>query len=263
MVFGMQKAGSNRTTAAKPLQIEVDNLAIAGEVYFPAQAHDSYPVLCLCHGIPSPNPVASDGGYPELARHFARNGFVTCIFNFRGTGRSGGNLDLMGWTRDLKAVIDRLIQCASIDKSRIYLMGFSGGAAASAYVTAHDNRIAALVLCACPAEFSTSRLDLLLEQCRKLGTIRDNDFPSSVGEWRDHFRQINPIKWIDRISPRPLLILHGDKDELIHVDQARNLYDNAGQPKELAIIPEGMHRLRTNEVAMETALEWLQARSIG
>lgn len=240
--------------------LDVDDLKIVGEIYYPPTMHGPRPALCLCHGIPSLIPGPADGGYPALAQRFAREGFVACVFNFRGAGESGGNLDLLGWTRDLGAIVTYLAKVKTIDKSKISLMGFSGGAAASAYVAAHDRRVSALILCACPAEFSTLRLDGLLEQCRIAGTIRDADFPHSPEEWRDHFLEVNPIRWIDRISPRPILILHGDKDELIDVSQARKLYDRAKEPKQLIIIPGGAHRLRTNEAAINAALTWLKAK---
>jgi fermentation-respiration switch protein FrsA (DUF1100 family) len=140
-------------------------------------------------------------------------------------------------------------------------MGFSGGAAAATYAAARDSRISALVLCACPAEFSSLRLDRLLEQCRKIGTFRDRDFPSSPDEWRRNFLEVNPIQWVDKIAPRPLLILHGDKDELIKTAHARRLYEKAGEPKKLVLIPGGEHRLRISKTAMEKALAWLKRQN--
>ncbi len=247
-------------SAGHNFSVNVDGITIVGRIYNPRPMHGLHPVLCLCHGIPASNPFPPDQGYPELARRFALEGFITCAFNFRGTGESGGNLDLLGWTRDLEAVVSHLTQLEYADQSRIYAMGFSGGAAASAYVTAHDNRISALVLCACPAEFSPHRLDVLLDQCRRIGTIRDDHFPPSPDEWREHFLKVNPVRWIDRISPRPLLILHGDKDELIEVSQAQKLYDTSKEPKKLIIIPGGEHRLRINDMAMNIAIDWLKAQ---
>jgi uncharacterized protein len=239
--------------------LAVDGIIIAGEIYYPPQARDSYPAVCLCHGIPSPNPGPPNLGYPQLARRFALEGFITCVFNFRGTGQSGGNLDLLSWTYDLDAVVANLVKIQCVDKSRIFLMGFSAGAATSVYVAAHDKRISALVSCASPAEFSSLRLDELLEQCRSLGTIKDEFFSFSLDEWRNHFLEINPIRWIDKVSPRPLLIIHGESDELIGLDHSERLYEKANDPKQLVIIPGAGHRLRTNEMAMDTALSWLKA----
>lgn len=242
--------------------LRVDNLKIVGEIYYPPQMQGLQPALCLCHGIPAAPPDPTDRGYPLLAERFAKGGFLTCIFNFRGAGESEGNLDLLGWTRDLDTVVTYLGQLESVDNARISLMGFSGGAATSAYVTANDQRISALVACACPAELSIftagQGLEAFLDQCRSVGTIKDDDFPPSLEEWADHFQQVSPINWIEKVSPRPLLIIHGEKDELIDPAHARRLYEKARKPKELVMIPEGEHRLRTNEMVISTALTWLK-----
>jgi uncharacterized protein len=239
--------------------LAVDGLTIAGEVFYAPDSQILHPALCLCHGIPSPTPGPPNLGYPQLARRFALEGFITCIFNFRGTGQSSGNLDLLGWTHDLDAIVAKMVENPSVDKSRIILMGFSAGAAISIFVAAHDQRISALASCASPAEFSSLRLDELLEQCRSLGTIRDEFFSFSPEEWRNHFLEINPIRWIDKVSPRPLLIIHGESDELIELSHAKRLYEKADDPKQLVVIPGAGHQLRTNDSAINTALAWLKA----
>jgi len=246
----------------KRISLDVDNLKIVGEIYYPPRAQGPQPALCICHGIPAAPPDPADRGYHLLAERFAQEGFITCIFNFRGAGESEGNLDLLGWTRDLDAVVNYLIGLQGVDGSRISLLGFSGGAAASTYVAAHDQRISALVICACPAEFlipaAEQNLKMFLRQCRKVGTIKDDNFPPSLEEWGEHFREVSPIDWIGKISPRPLLIIHGDKDQLIDQTHAQRLYDKAKEPKEYILIPGGVHRLRTNDTAMSTALAWLK-----
>ena len=45
----------------------------------------------------------------------------------------------------------------------------------------------------------------------------------------------------DRISPRPILIVHGVRNALHPIDEARSLYAHAREPKELIEIPEGHH----------------------
>lgn len=247
---------------AETISVLVDGLKIAGEIYRPQNRQNIHPTLCICHGIPAAPPDPTNRGYPLLAEMFSKEGFLTCIFNFRGAGTSEGNLDLLGWTRDLDAVISYLSRLDDVDDTRISLMGFSGGAAVSTYVAARDKRISSLVINASPAEFSMftigKGIESFLDQCRGIGTIRDNDFPPSIEEWEEHFQQVNPINWIDKVSPRPLLIIHGEMDELIDLDDARRLYEKAKEPKELFMIPEGSHRLRTNEMAIGAALTWLK-----
>ena len=134
--------------------MKVDKLHIPGELYLPENSRPPHPALCLCHGIPSgqPNP-GDDPGYPGLAERFCAAGFVTAIFNFRGAHGTEGNLDMLGWVHDLSAVIDYISGLEDVDKSRLFLLGSSAGAAISVYVAANDLRISALATLACPAEF--------------------------------------------------------------------------------------------------------------
>ena len=160
--------------------LEVDAIAIVGQLYLP-ENRTRYPAACVCHGFPSGNPPdPNDGGYPELAERIYNEGFAVFIFNFRGTGNSGGNLDMLGWTEDLKAAIDYLHALPEIDVSRLSLLGFSGGAAVSVYVASQDKRISAVIACACPAEFNFSEPLPLIERFRSIGAIRDSDFPISA-----------------------------------------------------------------------------------
>ncbi len=51
---------------------------------------------------------------------------------------------------------------------------------------------------------------------------------------------------VDRISPRPLLIVHGARNALHPVDEARSLYARAREPKVLMELPDAQH------------LDWIQ-----
>ena len=248
----------------KNITLTVDGLHLAGEVYFPKGTKGGHPALCLCHGIPSGQQHSpGDSGYPGLAQRLCAAGFVTMIFNFRGTGQSQGNLDMLGWTRDLKAAIDFLSNLDGVDKSRLCLLGSSGGAAVSVYVAANDPRVSSVVTLACPADFNFPPVkqpsESLIDHFRSIGVIRDTDFPHSMDEWLEGFSAVSPIRWVDRISPCPLLLIHGDKDEVVAVEHAFRLYEKAGEPKEIAIIPGAGHRLRLEEKAITTALNWLKA----
>ena len=75
-----------------------------------------------------------------------------------------------------------------------------------------------------------------------------------------YLQTISPIDWIDGISPRPLLLVHGDADELIPLKHAHRLYQKAGEPKELKIIPGAKHKMRLEKAAMDFVLDWLKAR---
>lgn len=243
--------------------LTVNNLRLPGEVYFPENSKEPCPALILCHGIPSgqPNP-GDDTGYPGLAEQFCEAGFISLIFNFRGAHRAEGNLDMLGWTRDLTAAIDYLTDLQEVDKSRLCVLGSSAGAAVSVYVAANDSRVSSLVTFACPAEFGfltdKKRAKATIGHFRSIGLIRDAAFPASSEEWIDGFSEIAPLKWIDKISPRPLLLIQGDKDDLVPVEHAHKLFEKAGEPKKLVIIPGAGHKLRLEEKAVNAALDWLK-----
>jgi dipeptidyl aminopeptidase/acylaminoacyl peptidase len=243
--------------------LKADGLELAGELHVPSR-DKVYPALCICHGIPAARPDPTDKGYTLLAQRFCHAGFITLILNFRGTGRSEGNLDILGWSRDLQAALDFLYNLNEVDKTHFCLLGLSGGAAVSVYVAAHDRRISSVVTCGCPADFRSlsqkeTSLDTI-ERFRQIGAIRDKNFPPSIQEWERGFEIISPIKWIDKISPRPLLLVHGDADELIPLEHARRLYQKAKEPKELKIIPGARHKLRLEQAAIDFVLDWLKSR---
>jgi len=252
--------------SSKTVTLEVDGLKIIGQLYLPVRGDRTpYPTVCICHGIPAKSPDPSDRGYPLLAERICHQDFAVFIFNFRGTGASEGNLDMLGWTRDLKAAIDYLCALPELDRSRLSLLGFSGGAAVSVYVASRDKRVSSVVTCACPAEF-TSFLNVdepqsVIDHFRSIGTIRDEAFPQSTEEWLSGFSLVSPIRYIAGITPRPLLLVHGSQDEVVEVSHAYKLYDSAGEPKWIIIVDGAEHRLRQNDRAMAIVIDWLKSRA--
>jgi fermentation-respiration switch protein FrsA (DUF1100 family) len=243
----------------------VDGIAIVGQLYLPGSKHQ-YPAGCICHVIPSgAPPEPGDGGYPLLAEKICGDGFAVLIFNFRGTGDSGGNLDILGWTRDLKAVIDYLWNLDAVDESHLSLIGFSAGAAVSLYVASRDERVSGVAACACPAEFTlftkANEPQSVVDSFRDRGVFQDADFPPSAEEWLDGFRRVSPVKDVAGIAPRPLLLVHGSQDELVPVSHVRRLYEVAGEPKQLIIIDGAGHRLRQEDRATEAVRDWLSSQS--
>src|SRR3970040_1810126 len=111
----------------KDLNLDVEGTKIIGNMFIPDRPPmGKVPALCICHGIPSGNPPdPNDPGYPQLAQNLSELGIVVVIFNFRGTGLSGGNFDIIGWTKDLFAILDFLWHRNEVDRSKIFVMGFS------------------------------------------------------------------------------------------------------------------------------------------
>ena len=246
--------------------INVEGINISGQLHLP-EGRASYPTVGVCHGIPAHRPDPgdeSDGGYPLLAEKICREGFAVFIFNFRGAGDSGGNLDILGWTRDLAGVIDYLSSLSELNRSCLSLLGFSGGAAVAVYVAARDSRVSGVAACACPAEFGfvndVDRPSSVVAHFRDIGVIRDEDFPPSAEEWLNGFRVVRPIEYVAEIAPRPLLLVHGRRDETVDISQARKLFQKALEPKQLTILDGAGHRLRQDDRAVAVVIDWLKLR---
>jgi len=242
--------------------LTVEGIPLVGQIFLP-EGRGPYPAVCICHGIPSGTPDdEEDGGYAELAEQICHEGFAVFVFNFRGTGDSGGNFDLAGWTRDLKAIIDYLWELPEIDRLHLSLFGFSGGAAVAIYVAAQDKRVSCVAACACPAEFTflkdVDEPQKVVDHFHNIGVIRDEDFPASAEEWLNGFNEVRPIDFVGKIAPRPLLLVHGNKDETVDVSHAHRLHEKAGEPKKLVIIDGAGHRLRQDERAIRQVIGWLR-----
>jgi pimeloyl-ACP methyl ester carboxylesterase len=64
------------------------------------------------------------------------------------------------------------------------------------------------------------------------------ELPLETAEALTEFR---PEALVDRIAPRPLLLVHGAADRLVPVDESRSLYARAGDPRTIEVIADIGH----------------------
>ena len=168
-----------------------------------------------------------------------RRGFDVLAFDFRNQGSSSRAPDYypMPWvttfeTADLTGAIDYLNSRKDADSSGVGVIGVSRGAAAAIGVAAQDPRIRALVLdSACPtgrlrvhkALNATRRYmrpppRLLGALCRPLAVF-DSWVRMVLGHWRK-CRFVNVDRSARRVR-QPVLIVHGENDQLVPLAVAR------------------------------------------
>jgi uncharacterized protein len=77
----------------------------------------------------------------------------------------------------------------------------------------------------------------------------------------------SPLEAVERIAPRPLLLIHGDADHLIPPSDSQEIYDAAGEPKALWLAPgsrhvgaAGDHPEEYRRRVLEFLEEWLRIR---
>ena len=135
------------------------------------------------------------------------------IIDYRGYGKSGGTVSEKGTIRDAAAAFDYLSARPDVGPDRIVLFGRSLGAAVAVSLAA-ERQPAGMIL---EAPFTSIR-----EMARTL-------FPwLPVGRFLS--TRYDSIDTIRRIRT-PLLILHGDRDEVVPYRQGRALFEAANPPK--------------------------------
>jgi uncharacterized protein len=242
-------------------ELRVDGVRLAVHLARPATTRaGAAPGLVLCPGFPGgpPGPVGATSTYPQLAdRIAAESGFLTLALTFRGTGESGGDFSLSGWTADLRAAIDHLVDEHGV--LGVWVAGSSAGGAVAICEAADDDRVRGVATLAAPADFDQWSSDprSFLEHCRRIGAVRSPSFPPDMGAWSRELRDMKPLLAMGKLAPRAVLVLHGSDDDVVPVADARALADSAGEYADLRILPGAGHRLRHDPRAVAVLLGWL------
>ena len=250
--------------------IDSGGIPLVGAFFVPV-GQGPHAALVVCHGLPAGRPPDDQSGepiaapaddgltYAEIAEMAAQRGLATVIFNFRGTGESGGNYHPLGWAQDLEAVLSWVWERPEVDIDRIGVFGSSMGARVAIYVTARRPEVAALVSFAAPARNSWSRTpEEMVSSAREIGIIRDADFPPSAQRWFEEYKEMDVVEAVGRVSPRRLLLMHGDADDVVPPEDAATLLANADASNtQLMMLPGAGHRFRGNVSAIDMAIDWL------
>jgi pimeloyl-ACP methyl ester carboxylesterase len=165
-------------------------------------------------------------------------GVVT--FDFRGHGRSGG-LSTMG-DREIKDLDVAVAYARQLGYQRIAAVGFSMGASIVLRHAGLVGGLDAVVSVSGPGRWyyrGTERMRWVHRAVEyRLGrffTRRVLKTRISPEGWK--LIPVPPAEAAARISPVPLLIVHGDKDRYFPPEHARQLYMAARDPKELWLLP--------------------------
>jgi len=247
----------------RPFAFTVDDLTLPGEVVVPERPRA---LLVLCRGIPGSRVEdPTDGGYGGLARILAAEGYAASWFFFRGCYDAPGNFSASGWCRDLEAALDALAARPEVGSLPRILIGSSAGGGTAITVGARRTDVHAVATLAAVASWSFDGLAAdrgeFLHRLRNAGLIRDPAFPPDQTAWAAEFDRESPDVHVASLAPRPLLLVHGDADDVVPYPHAERLFSLAHRPKELVRIPGGAHQLRKDPRALEALLDWLDRKA--
>jgi len=178
------------------------------------------------------------GNAENISTHFANvawmpaAGFNVLALDYRGYGASQGKPSLRGAQLDIDAAMRALLARPEVDPKRIYIFGQSLGGALAIYYGAHTAYRANVRAIIVDSPFSDYRL------------IAEEKLASTPLTWAFQWvprltvnNDYSPIASVKALSPIPLLLIHGDHDGIVPVQHSERLYEGAGQPKELWVLP--------------------------
>ncbi|MBI5196998.1 MAG: alpha/beta hydrolase [Nitrospirae bacterium] len=159
-----------------------------------------------------------------------KEGFNIFIFDYRGYGKSEGTPTVKGVHLDAEAALNTLFTLPEVDDDSVAVLGQSIGGAIAIYTVANSPnkyRVKALVV---DSAFSSYRR-IAREKLAQFFITWPFQYPLSFTLSEDY----SPVNWVKKISPIPLLLIHGDRDPIVPTHHSRILFNAALDPKELWI----------------------------
>lgn len=181
--------------------------------------------------------------FREIAERISRYDDVI-TFDFRGHGKSSG---LFSWTsrepKDLKAVVSYAKKTGYL---KIGIMGFSLGASVALIEASRNPDIDSLIAVSAPYDFW--KINYHFWEPDMLEDLKLNMGKKGKGKGMrpssPFFKKVRPLDIVDKICPRPVLFIHGEKDWLIKPVHSKRLFEKAGDPKGLKIFEGAGHAER-------------------
>lgn len=145
------------------------------------------------------------------------------IFDYRGYGRSEGKVSEEGTYRDAEAALAYLRSRKDVDPQRIIFFGRSLGAAVAAELATRAECLALI-------------LETPFASIREMARVAFPLLP--IGPLlRTQYNTVDKVKGVKA----PLLVLHGDRDDVVPFEQGKKVFDAAPGPKEFYTIRGARH----------------------
>lgn len=168
--------------------------------------------VLFCHGN-----GGNIGDRVHQASLLARAGFDVLLFDYRGYGHSSGRPSEEGTYRDARAAREALLRQEDVSDSQVVYLGESLGSAV-ALALALEAPPLGLVL---QSPFTRVR-DMAREHYRLPSFLVPDAYPSLA--------RVKKLR-------SPLLVLHGERDEIVPASHGRALFEAAPEPKSLRLFP--------------------------
>jgi len=221
----------------------VHDAEVTGLLTLPEKGTGPFPVVILMHGlgdrktvdyIEAGNEYLIDAGYAVLRLDISNHG-DRFLYDYDFDLTSGYRY----WTRnvisqtvfDLRRAVDFIQTRDELDHERIGYFGISLGGIIGTVFCSVDERVKVPVIVLAGGSLNLMfGMDALSEDTRNYLSI------------------IDPINFVKMISPRPLLMINAENDDIVPPVTSKLLYKAAKKPKEIIWYPAKHHDLPIDEV---------------
>jgi fermentation-respiration switch protein FrsA (DUF1100 family) len=255
-----------------------DGLKLTGVVHAPDDlpSGERRPGFLVLHGFGSNK---ESPGAVVIAEQLTKWGYVSMRFDFRGCGDAEGehgHILCLDQVADTSNALTYMASRPDVEPKRVALVGSSFGAAVAVYTGGTDGRVAAVLSCGGwgdgarkfrrqhPTPEAWTRFTNMLEEGRSyrartgkslmvprydivpiperlrggLSKRSIMEFPAETAQSMYDFRADDMV---EKIAPRPLLLLHSAQDSVTPTQESIELFKRSRQPAELHLLSDVNH----------------------
>jgi len=230
---------------AEEVSFESEGQRISGILHLPDEKNP--PCVIASHGLLSSK---NSEKYIALGERISREGMAMLRFDFRGMGESGGSEQdntISKKVADLNAGVDFVRSYPGLG-NRVGLMGSSLGGFVSLIRASGDKEIHAVVTWAAPIHLDDLRTK-----------NHGEDYPLPPDVFFEDLLRHRLVPLLPKVSH--CLVIHGEEDELVPLDQALGILTHLRVPKELHVIGGADHRLTHpahRQRAIDLTADWFK-----
>lgn len=230
-------------------------LKMVGSLNRPAgRQGQRFPAVLLLHGFPGAEKSV------DLQRELMKRGIASLALHFCGAWGSEGEYSFAGLVPQARAALAYLKSRDFVDRKRVALFGFSMGGWTALNLAGSSDGLKAVVAAAPVGGIETTGPQTRGHIEHLARPLRFKSVDHLYKDLLKAMRRYDPTRSVRRLRC-PLLLVHGDADELVSFDVSRRLYAAARVPKKFIRAPGSRHDfLDRREWFVRVVAGWLAGR---
>lgn len=221
---------------AETVRIPVDEIQLVAWYIPPTEAVNGA-TLIYVHGF-----GGNRGALLAQVAAMREVGYGALLLDMRNHGESGDAVTTWGYheANDVLAAYNYLLTRPEVDPGRIGLVGKSMGGAAVVRAAAQLPNLAVLIVESTYSSFEQNLPNILPGIARAPGFLAPLVFSRMAAESSLPLTEVRAEQTVSTLD-MPLLVIHGEQDQLVPVEQGQAIYAAATSPKTMYTVPGAGH----------------------